>query len=76
VATSGGSVELQDATISIIDTVPWEGEMVGTGPEEEADTTGSSKGGGDAWHGDSIRWQRRLRDGRRKTMTRLRPVLG
>jgi hypothetical protein len=41
VAIGGGSVELQDATVLVIDMTLREGETMGTGPEEEADVTGS-----------------------------------
>jgi hypothetical protein len=53
VATSGGSVELQDVTVSVIDTTPRDGETVGAGLEEEADATGNSKVGDDAWCSNS-----------------------
>jgi hypothetical protein len=61
VATSGCSVELQDAMILVIDMAPREGEMGGGGvePEEGAGMMGSSKGGSDPWRGDSNRQRRR-----------------
>jgi hypothetical protein len=48
VATSGCSVVLQDAAVSVINMAPRERETVQMEPEEGADVTGSSKGGGDS----------------------------
>jgi hypothetical protein len=48
VATGGCLVELQDAAVSVINMAPRERETVQMEPEEGADVTGGSKGGGDS----------------------------